>query len=250
MTIDINTTKSFTRFINGKDVTYKRTAKGYCFCDGKRISAQEFDQANAAMFAERAEAAKTRAEQIKRVKAAVERSEEPSREEYENRREQMNIIEIDGVEWANDHINRKVYRDGVECSRKEFNRAMGIRRDSAKEDRPARKPRKSKDVVFEHEGITLTAKQADFLRELSAAGDATLGNCRTGWWTDCLCDAIGGQFQDKPMAVGAMISTLCEKGLGERSKEQRDQGNGRTRKVTGFNLTENGREVWEAMGLK
>jgi hypothetical protein len=181
----------------------------------------------------------------------VERSEEPSREDYENGRKNMNIISIDGVEWANDFINHKVYRDGVECSRAEFNRAIGIRRDSSKAGKADRKPRKSKDVAFDHEGVTLTAKQADFLRELDAAGqDGVLGNAGTGWWTDCITDGIGGQFAGSPMTVGAMISTLCEKGLGTRSKEQRETDNGRTKKVTSFCLTDKGREVWDAMGLK
>ena len=241
-------TESFTRTIDGKEVTYKRTEKGYCFRDGKRIKADDFEQARLDMYRERNEAAKARREQAARAKAAIERSEEPSRQDYEERKNDMNIIEIDGVEWANDHINKKVYRDGVECTRQEFNRAVGI--GSGKGEKPARKARRSKDVAFEHEGVTLTAKQADFLRELDAAGEAALGNKGAGWWTDCICDEIGGQFAGKPMAVGAMVSTLCEKGLGVRSKESRDQGNGRTKKVTSFSLTDLGREVWEAMGLK
>lgn len=253
MKTSIKPVKTFTAWdhIGGKYVTYKRTDKGYCFCDGKRISASEFEAAEIAAMREEKERQARMAEQAKRVRAAVERSEDLSREEYESRRGQMNIIEIDGVEWANDFINHKVYRDGVECSRKEFNRAMGIRRDSSKAGKTDRKPRKSRDVAFEHEGITLTAKQADFLRELCAAGqDGVLGNAETGWWTDCITDGIGGQFAGSPMTVGAMISTLCEKGLGTRSKESRDQDNGRTKKVTSFCLTDKGREVWDAMGLK
>lgn len=253
MTNEIKPAKTFTAWdhIGGKYVTYKRTDKGYCFCDGKRISASEFEAAEIAAMREENERQERIAEQAKRVRAAVERSEDPSREDYENGRKNMNIISIDGVEWANDFINHKVYRDGVECSRKEFNRAMGIRTDAAKQDGPARKPRRSKDVAFDHEGVTLTAKQADFLRELDAAGqDGVLGNAETGWWMDCITDGIGGQFAGSPMTVGAMISTLCEKGLGTRSKESRDQGNGRTKKVTSFCLTDKGHEVWDAMGLK
>lgn len=242
-------TESFTRTIDGRDVTYKRTDKGYCFRDGKRIKADDFEQAKLDMYRERNEAAKARREQVARTKAAIERAEDPTREEYEERKEEMNIIEIDGVEWAKDHINKKYYRDGVECAKAEFDRALGIG-GKGQDGKPARKARKSKDVAFEHEGVTLTAKQADFLRELEAAGESALGNFLAGWWTDCICDEIGGQFAGKPMAVGAMISTLCEKGLGTRSKEQRETAKGRTKKVTSFCLTDKGREVWAAMGLR
>ena len=240
------TTKIFNRTIDGKLIIYKRTEKGYCFRDGKRIKASEFEAAEVEAMREEKE---RKLEQAARVRAAVERAEDPTREEYETRRDDMNIIEIDGVEWAKDHINKKYYRDGVECARAEFDRALGIG-GKGQDGKPARKPRRSKDVAFEHEGVTLTAKQADFLRELDAAGEAALGDKDAGWWTDCICDEIGGQFLGKPMAVGAMISTLCEKGLGTRSKDSRDQGNGRTKKVTSFNLTDAGREIWAAMGLR
>lgn len=237
--------------IDGRDVTYKRTDKGYCFRDGKRIKADEFEAAEVEEIRRHDEMAQARREQAVRVKAAVERAEDPTREEYEERKEEMNIIEIDGVEWAKDHINKKYYRDGVECAKSEFDRALGI--GGGKDGKPARKARKSKDVAFETETtegvVTLTAKQADFLRELETT-ESALGNFLAGWWTDCICDEIGGQFAGKPMAVGAMISTLCEKGLGTRSKEQRETAKGRTKKVTSFCLTDKGREVWAAMGLR
>lgn len=121
-----------------------------------------------------------------------------------------------------------------------------------REERRSRRggPRTPKDVALQVGDKTLTAKQADFLRELDAAGEAALGSPDGGWWCDCICDAIGGQFAGRPMAVGAMISTLCEKGLGTRSKEQRETGGGRTRRATSFTLTASGREMWRAMGLR
>lgn len=254
MTIKMNTktAKTFTCWdpIDGREITFKRTDKGYCFRDGVRIKASEFEAAEIAEMRERSMRAEHMAAQAARVRAAVERSEDPSREEYETRRKDMNIIEIDGVEWAKDHINKKYYRDGVECAKSEFDRALGIG-GKGQDGKPAHKARKSKDVAFDHEGVTLTAKQADFLRELDAAGqDGVLGDAESGWWTDCITDGIGGQFAGKPMAVGAMISTLCEKGLGTRSKEQRETAKGHTKKVTSFCLTDKGREVWAAMGLR
>lgn len=109
-------------------------------------------------------------------------------------------------------------------------------------DKP-RKAKKSKDVAFEYEGVTLTAKQADFIRHLpdTCFWENGLNSCI---WVDCLCDDIGGQFAGKPMTVGAMISTICEKGLGRRGVEKRDG-----RKCTTFELTELGKKVAAGLGL-
>lgn len=104
------------------------------------------------------------------------------------------------------------------------------------EDKP-RKAKKSKDVAFEYEGVTLTAKQADFICHLpdTCFWENGLDSCI---WVDCLCDDIGGQFAGKPMTVGAMISTICEKGLGRRGVERRDG-----RKCTTFELTAKGKVI-------
>lgn len=100
-----------------------------------------------------------------------------------------------------------------------------------------RKAKKSKDVAFEYEGVTLTAKQADFICHLpdTCFWENGLDSCI---WVDCLCDDIGGQFAGKPMTVGAMISTICEKGLGRRGVERRDG-----RKCTTFELTAEGKVI-------
>lgn len=116
-------------------------------------------------------------------------------------------------------------------------------REMEKETTKTNKPRKSKDVAHEAEGVTLTAKQVDFIKHLPDTyfWENGLDSCI---WVDCLCDDIGGQFKGKPMTVGAMISTLCEKGLGSRGSEKR---NGR--KCTSFELTELGKKVAAGLGL-
>ena len=106
--------------------------------------------------------------------------------------------------------------------------------------------RKPKDIGHTSaavEGVTLTAKQVDFIRHLPDSGFWEHG-LDSAIWVDCLCDDIGGQFKGKPMTVGAMISTLCEKGLGTRCK-QRVNG----KKATSFELTENGKLVAAELGL-
>lgn len=102
----------------------------------------------------------------------------------------------------------------------------------------AKKKRKSKDVAYrmvdEATGetrLTLTAKQVDFLHEAS----------KTLAWEgfdhptciDMMVDEIGGQFAGKPMTVGAMISTLREKGLITVGIET---VNGRKAKIMGLTI--------------
>lgn len=127
----------------------------------------------------------------------------------------------------------------------------------AKEMAPKKKRvRKSKDVAFsihvttidnleETPGnlLTLTAKQVDFIRHLPDTNFWEDG-LDSHIWVDILCDEIGGQFEGKPMTVGAMISTLCEKGLGVRSKERVNK-----RTVTAFKLTPTGKVVAAKLGL-
>ena len=115
----------------------------------------------------------------------------------------------------------------------------------------AKKTRKSKDVAFKTiitladdkiADVTLTAKQTDFLRKL--AETESWEGVDFPVWTDILCDEIGGQFTGKPMTVGAMISTLCEKDLGLRTTCRRE-----SRKCVSFELTDLGKAVAKELGL-
>lgn len=91
--------------------------------------------------------------------------------------------------------------------------------------------------------ISLTEKQVDFIRHLPDSNFWENG-LDSALWIDVLCDEIGGQFEGKPMTVGAMISTICEKGLGVRAKERVNK-----RKCTSFRLTELGKIVAKELGL-
>lgn len=111
--------------------------------------------------------------------------------------------------------------------------------------RPRR--RRPRDVAFEHaeSGVTLTARQCEFLRAASgcpcwAEGDGTL-------WTDVLLDEVGVSG----MSFGAMVSTLREKGLIRVWAESREDGvTGRSRKVKAMCLTERGEQVLRAAGYR
>lgn len=116
------------------------------------------------------------------------------------------------------------------------------------EQKKPRKARKSKDIAYEGHGKTLTAKQVDFLLDLKQTDQ--WDGFDTMFWTDVICDEIEGQFAGKPMTVGAMISTLCEKGLAERSKgDFTDPVTNRTRRSTYMAFTGLGQEIAEELGL-
>lgn len=223
MTTTANTAKTAREFeFNGS--TYVRKESGYCFRDGKRVSAAVVEAAEAEFDAR--EQAKAR--------------------EIEGVRKDLNpTFEVDGDEFVCDWYNKKYYKNGSEISKAEYEAA----RDGGEAPKAKARKRRPKDVAGEFETtegvVTLTAKQLDFFREVAKLNeDDLLGSFVTGCWCDILTDAIGGQFAGKPMTVGAMVSTVCEKGLGVRSKEKRSSGT-RERTVTTFSLTQKGREVWE-----
>ena len=123
--------------------------------------------------------------------------------------------------------------------------------------KPTKRTRKSKDVAFsmhmtteadpeetDANLITLTAKQVDFMKHLPDTCFWENG-LDSEVWVDCLCDDIDGQFKNKPMTVGAMISTLCEKGIGARSVSK---VNGH--KATTFKLTEIGKIIAAQLGIE
>lgn len=133
-----------------------------------------------------------------------------------------------------------------ECPRLKANKIKAPKATEKKEAKKVKtkKPHKSKDIKFESEehDVTLTAKQVDFIKHLPDT--EFWEGLDSQIWVDCLCDEIGGQFAAKPMTVGAMISTLCEKGLGSRATERRDG-----RKCTSFALTELGRKIVTELGF-
>lgn len=112
----------------------------------------------------------------------------------------------------------------------------------------AKKPTKKVKVggmEFNENGIhvVLTAKQVDFIRHLPDTAFWESGVDSTPW-IDCLCDDIGGQFEGKPMTVGAMVSTLREKGLLKVSFGQFGGDlEGKGRKAKFFSLTDAGKAV-------
>ena len=204
--------------------------------------------------------------------------EEPSHVEVENDLEKPAVLNENGlVDCSKCNCDKCVHRDCMrrnprnvgglgECPRLDngiVSEAQKMAEDTGMElaeaelavnakkaKKTARKARKSKDIAYEGNGVTLTAKQVDFLGHLKDTCFWENGANSTAW-VDCLCDEISGQFADKPMTVGAMISTLCEKGLGYRGVDRlTDATTGRSRKATYFGLTELGQAIYTELGLE
>lgn len=108
----------------------------------------------------------------------------------------------------------------------------------------ASKPRKSKDIAYTHtNGLTLTAKQVDFIKHIPDTCFYEHG-LESTMWCDVLADEIGGQFEGKPMTVGAMISTLREKNLINVGKDDSRKGHPKF-----MVLTDMGKQVATELGL-
>lgn len=157
-----------------------------------------------------------------KVKAEEEEAKDPEIEQIEE--------EIPGIEDAEAELERNIRKEK-----------------KAKKEKKAAKPRRSKDVGFEYKEngetiVTLTAKQVDFILHIADTDFWT--GFDNGIFVDVLCDQIGGQFEGKPMTVGAMISTLCEKKLGFRTRDTSRVG-----KPIAFSLTDLGKEVAKELGL-
>ena len=87
-----------------------------------------------------------------------------------------------------------------------------------------------------------TDKQADFIKQ-TMKSDAWEGIDGVVW-IDMLVDTIGGQFHNKPMTIGAMVSTLQAKGL-IRVNSTRMDG----RRVRSFVITEQGKVTLRENGF-
>ncbi len=120
------------------------------------------------------------------------------------------------AEYGAEMIQEETEEDAEDTQNTE---ALTPASDAKKTPKKAKKNTRKKKVQvggFEfQEGevhLILTPKQLDFLRRLS---DSTFWQqgVQSTLWIDILCDEITGQFEGKPMTVGAMVSTLREKGI-------------------------------------
>ena len=108
------------------------------------------------------------------------------------------------------------------------------------ETKKVSKPRKSKDIAHESNGVTLTAKQMQFLKLLPKTSFWEEGVESTLW-----CDCIAEDIRWNPMSVGAMISTLREKKLVVVGRDLDRKGHPKF-----MELTDMGKQVAKELGLE
>lgn len=232
--------------LNG--IAYTQAKSGYCYKfaglngqrAGLRISKREFQKA-----AERYIKSTVYTEE--RIEKAMEQVEEEEQnlfnEEYQARKE-AEEVERQSREAADRQtestFNGKSGKATGEAKKKAAPKPV---REKPSQKKATKKPGAAWKASFDGEEVTLTEKQVDFIKHLPDTHFWENG-VDSVLWIDCLCDDIGGQFEEKPMTVGAMISTLCEKGLGMRAKQK---VNGK--KAISFELTEKGKAVAYKLGL-
>ena len=157
----------------------------------------------------------------------------------------MRIGEAEWLEALRVYNDLEESEEAVKAWEQEADAEKRAREDKvAKDANTAEDAVAKKNVAFTHGTTTLTEKQVDFIKHVPDTCFYENG-LESTMWIDVLGDEIGGQFAGKPMTVGAMISTLREKGViyvGE------DRINGRKCKYFGF--TELGKEVASKLGLK
>lgn len=200
--------KEFT--VNG--INYMETAKGYCYKieNGKktRIKKQELEDAFEALC--------------------------------HNTDEQLDdaIAEAEMDEWAKEAEEIEQARAKAEQEQAESDKQA---EDAINGKTKVKKPRKSKDIAFEMQGFTLTAKQVNFIK-MMPEDDFYENGLDSTLWIDCFCDTVAGTFN--PMAVGAMVSTLREKDMIYVGIEKM---NGKKCKY--FGLTPLGKKIAKELGL-
>lgn len=217
-------TNEITFEING--ATYTRKASGYCYVSYEYSESGKVHRIGKAEF--EAKYAQFQTEEVMEEAVEIEVTElEPNEGEMVYHDEPIERVDIEAAVEATEESETTEEIKQI-----------------AKEFAPKKKrTRKSKDIAYDGNGVTLTAKQVDFIRHLPDTCFWENG-LDSKVWVDCLCDDIKGQFEGKPMTAGAMISTLCEKGLGIRCKEK---VNNRT--ATYFELTPTGKVVAAKLGL-
>lgn len=165
--------------------------------------------------------------------------------EYEAVFEQYtNDIEDVGLEFDEDAAIREAKKEMEETSDRAVEDA--VNRPKKKSSRSLRKA--THRVVVDGVEIGLTEKHMMFLKNLPECSYWDRGLDSSVWVFDVRDTlAMAGMAG---MTVGAMISTLREKGLLRVMVGEVQNMNGRTRREKYVELTETGKKVAEALGIK
>lgn len=251
------TTINGTHFASNESYTYfyMFTLNDMGTLNRKRISKKEFEAAQREDELERKMAAEQETTELvltendNMVTITPEDIERDAREleRYIEEAEESNT-DLEVAEIAEEMLDAETEDNGISLEKWGEDCQKLLKKEKEKKIRKERKAKAAKKNAFftstEVPGLTLTEKQVSFILHLPDTMFWGHG-LESEIWVDCLCDDIKGQFQNKPMTVGAMISTLCEKGLGIRATSRRDG-----RKCTSFQLTPMGKVVAAEVGLQ
>lgn len=156
--------------------------------------------------------------------------------------------ELKGIVDTRDRVERRFETAFEYMGRRYWLKDAIVKGKTKKTKKSSRSSRSKNNAAYRKQfgevEITLTEKQVDFFHHMQDTCFWEQGLDSTPW-IDILCDEIGGQFENKPMTVGAMVSTLREKGL-LTVGVQRVNG----RKAKYFALTDLGKKVVTELGLK
>ena len=140
-----------------------------------------------------------------------------------------------------DNAEQEMYDEEQETRAKKGRESDKIAEDSVNRPKKAKRTRAATSVVdLGKIKVALTEKQVAFMMALPLSKDWK--NVDSEIHIMDLGMDLGGEFAEKPMTVGAMITTLREKGIIFVTKG--------SRKERSFNLTDVGVKVAIEMGLK
>lgn len=231
-----------TTFTTADGTVYEMTAKGYCYkstgnTDKKgnpvmmRICKAVFEKA----FDEYTD-------EVSEADEELELTDEVTEEDGREAKEAWTEAEADAEHEEVEKKQAEQKAEQEKSDREAEAKVNGKAKKATKKRAPRNKNFAAK-ITFEGKEIGITEKQKDFMLHLTDT-DFWEQGVDSSIWVDYLCEQIGGQFAGKPMAVGAMISTLREKNLINVGKDDSRKGHPKF-----MVLTDMGKQVATELGL-
>lgn len=231
-----------TTFTTADGTVYEMTAKGYCYkstgnTDKKgnpvmmRICKAVFEKA----FDEYTDEVSEADEELELTDEVTEGDDREAKEAWTEAEADAEHEEVEKKQAEQKAEQEKSDREAEE-------KVNGKTKKATKKRAPRNKNLAAK-ITFEGKEIGITEKQKDFMLHLTDT-DFWEQGVDSSIWVDCLCEQIGGQFENKPMTVGAMVSTLREKGLVATARDDSRKG-----KPQSMVLTDAGKAMAQEIGL-
>jgi flagellar biosynthesis GTPase FlhF len=162
--------------------------------------------------------------------------------------EELEFNEEEAIREAKEEMEQEEKKEMAEEIKMETEAQAEVQEQAEKEEKKSKKSRSlkkaAKIVEIDGKQIGLTEKHLTFLEALPGCSYWDHG-IDSAVWVFALVDT--GM---NPMTVGAMVSTLREKGLLLVGLNEVQNMNGRTRKEKYIEFTDEGKKVLEALGIQ